>query len=275
MLRNLALGLLLLAPGALVAQEGSIAYKHVVRLDIPPEVRARLQALGANRPGGPGGFPTERVSDAILIFNPSESLMKPVPPAAGAPGPEALRGEVIVMARPGGPPPGMAGEHGVMMQRMRMGSATRRDRETIVEAYVRYEDETIVESREFLGRTFLIEDERPAFAWKLTGEQAEFLGYLVQKATAQQDSTTIEAWFTPQIPIPGGPAIYGGLPGMILTVSLDGGQVQYTATQVALSAVAEGVIVPPTKGEKVDRARYEQIVAEKLQELRTVGGDHP
>ena len=261
MLRRLALGLALLVPGALSAQEGSIAYTHVVRLGaaIPAEMRPRLEARGRNREAGPGMLPTERVSDVILIFSPSESLMKPVPP----------------VAREDSPPAGMAGERAGMAARIRMSSASRQDRETIVEAYVQFDEGTIVESREFLGRTFLIEDERPAFQWRLTGEQAEFLGYLVQKATAQQDSSAIEAWFTPQIPVPGGPAIYGGLPGMILVVSVDQGQVQYTATEVALTKVAEGVIVKPTDGERVTRERYEQIVAEKLEELRTVGIDRP
>jgi len=202
---------------------------------------------------------TERVSDVILIFSPSESLQKPVPP----------------VAREGGPPAGIAGERAGMAARPRRGSASRLDRETIGEAYVQYDEGTIVESREFLGRTFLIEDERPAYQWRLSGEQAEFLGYLVQKATAQQGSSAIEAWFTPQIPIPGGPASYGGLPGMILAVSVDQGQEQYTATAVALTGVAEGVIVKPTEGERVTRERYEQIVAEKLEELRTVGSDRP
>jgi len=128
-----------------------------------------------------------------------------------------------------------------------------------------------VDAPEIQGPTFHKEDERPAFEWKLTGEQAEFLGYVVHKATAQQDSSTIEAWFTPQIPIPGGPATYGGLPGMILVVSVDESQVQYSATAVSLTTVAEGVIVRPTEGEAVSRERYEEIVAEKLEELRTIG----
>jgi GLPGLI family protein len=156
---------------------------------------------------------------------------------------------------------------------MRMSSTSRRDRETIVEAHVDYDEGTIVESREFLGRRFLIEDEQPSFRWKLTGEQADFLGYVVQKATAQQDSSTVEVWFTPQIPVPGGPAMYGGLPGMILVVSVDDGKEQYTATAISLTKVADGVIVTPTEGEKVTRERYEQIVAEKLEELRRVGSD--
>lgn len=277
MLRRMPLGLLLLVHGALSAQEGSIAYTHVVRLDteIAPEVRARLEARGGNRPGGPGMPPAERVSDVILIFNPAESLMKPVPPAAAQRVSPAVREGVQAAPREGALPPGMPGERAGMSARMRSRSASRLARETIVEAFVRYDEDLMVESREFLGRRFLIEGARPTFLWKLTGEQADFLGYLVQKATAQQDSTTIEAWFTPQIPIPGGPAIYGGLPGMILVVSVDGGKVQYSATQVALTRVAEGVIVRPTEGDRVTRERYERIVAEKLAELRAVGSDRP
>ena len=269
MIRRIALGLALLFPGALSAQEGSIAYKHVVRLGsgLNTEMRARVEARGGNRQGGPGPLPTELVSDVILIFGPSESLMKPVPSVARTDAPPA--------PREGSPPAGMAPERSAMAARMRMNSTSRRDRETIVEAYAGYDEGTLVQSVEFLGRRFLIEEDRPAFPWKLTGEQAEFLGYVVQKATTRQDSTTIEAWFTPQIPVSGGPAIYGGLPGMILAVTVDGGQVQYTATEVVLTEVAEGVIVRPQEGEKVSRERYEQIVAEKLAELRAVRGGRP
>jgi len=256
-LRRTVCGLVLFLPAALSAQEGTIAYRHSVRMEVPPEIRARIEARGGNQGEG-GASPFDRVNEVVLIFNSSESLMKPVPPAQ----------------REGGPPvgrPGMGDRRGGMAARLRMSSTARRDRETIVEAHVRYDEGAIVESREFLGRTFLIEDERPAFQWRLTGEQAEFLGYIVQKATAQQDSSTIEAWFTPEIPVPAGPASYGGLPGMILVVSVDEGEIQYNATAVSLTTVADGVIVRPTEGEAVSRERYEEIVAEKLEELRTVG----
>lgn len=257
MLRRLICVLILLLPGTLSAQEGTIAYTHAVKLsfELPPQMRARLEARG----GGGGLLPTERVSDVVVLFNASESLMKPVPPEPD-------------QGRPAGGPPGMRDRREGMLARMRRSSTSRRDRESVVEAYVRYDEGIIVESREFLGRMFLIEDDRPVFRWRLTGEQAEYLGYVVQKATAQHDSVAVEAWFTPQIPVPGGPAMYGGLPGMILVVSVDGGQEQYSATAVSLTAVAEGVIVRPAEGEVVSRERYEEIVAEKLEELRTVGG---
>jgi GLPGLI family protein len=95
---------------------------------------------------------------------------------------------------------------------------------------------------------------------------------MVLKATAQEDSAAVEAWFTPQIPLPGGPGHYRGLPGMILVVSVDDGRIQYTATEVAMAAVAEGVIVEPTEGESVTREEYDAVVIEKMEELRRTRG---
>lgn len=247
------------------AQEGTIAYTQSVKVDfeLPPEIRQRLEAAGRGA-GGPGGdFLRRRTNDVVLIFDGEASLMRTVPRTR----PE--RG-----GRPSGPPsdnPRAQRMRG-FMERMRMNSASRQDRETVVGAWVDLDADSIIEVREFLGRTFRIAGPRPAFQWRLTGEQAEFLGYPVMKAVAEHDSSTVEAWFTPQIPIPGGPGPYGGLPGMILVVSVDEGRVQYSATQVSLTEVADGVIVRPDEGEVVSREEYEAIVAEKLEELRTVGG---
>ncbi len=263
MLRGTTLGLLLLLPSALAAQEGSIAFTHSVRVEIPPEIRARMEARGGNRGGGGrGAFPRERVSQVVLLFNATESLMKPVPRVA----PEGGRGGDGFDGRGGG-----RGGDGLAL-RLRFASASRNAQEILVEAYTRYDEGTIVEARQLLGRSFIIADKRPSYPWKLTAEQAEFLGYAVQKATAVMDSSVIEAWFTPQIPVQGGPATFGGLPGMILVVSINDGQVQYTATGVSMSPIAEGVIVRPSEGDEVTRDEYEKIVAEKLEELRTTQG---
>ena len=89
----------------------------------------------------------------------------------------------------------------------------------------------------------------------------------MQKATAEHDSTTIEAWFTPEIPVSAGPGLYGGLPGLILVVSVNDGHTVYSATEVSLTAVEDGVVKPPDDGQEVSREEYEKIVAEKLAEL--------
>ncbi|MCH1571818.1 MAG: GLPGLI family protein [Longimicrobiales bacterium] len=253
------------APAELAAQEGTIAYSHTVEnnFEIPDEMRARLEARGGRGGrGGPGGeAPRTRTSEVLLLFNSTHALMKPVP--------RELRAGRREAAGPGG---GGGDRAAAIARRMRQRSTARGDQETLIESYTDFATGTTVESREFLGRTFLIEDQRPGIEWRLGSEQAEFLGYVVLKATAVQDSTTIEAWFTPQIPVMGGPASFGGLPGMILVVSVNDGQEQYSATQVSLSAVAEDVIVAPSDGDEVTREEYERIVEEKLEELRTTRG---
>jgi GLPGLI family protein len=148
-----------------------------------------------------------------------------------------------------------------------MGSTSRSDQEILLEAFVDLEEGLLAETREFMTRKFLITGPRPEFSWKLTGEQSRFLDYPVYKATTVQDSSTLEAWFTPAIPIPGGPGPYGGLPGMILSLSIDDGHTVYSATEVNLRPVDEGVIRPPEEGQEVTQEEYEEIVVDKLQEL--------
>ena len=126
----------------------------------------------------------------------------------------------------------------------------------------------MVEARRFLGRTFRVARERPSVAWRIGAGQAEHLGYTMMKASAEHDGTTVEAWFTPQIPIPGGPAWYGGLPGMILMLALNDGQTQYQATEVALKELEAGLIAPPQDGEEVSYEEFGQLVEERIEEMR-------
>lgn len=261
--RMFAVAALSLLPTGLAAQEGTIAYRHSVQID--DEMLEQARARFGGRPPQGRELPTERVDEFVLFFNADESLMKPVPPErAGRRGPDGDRAEAIermrAAGRGGGRPGGMA-------RMMGMGAV----RESLVEAHVTHDDGSSAEQRELLGRTFLIEDVRPSLRWSLTGEQADFLGYVTQKATAEHDGHTVEAWFTFQIPVASGPAVYGGLPGMILVLSIDGGREQYSATEVSLGPVGDGVIVRPAEGEPVTRDEYRRIVEEKLEELRRVG----
>jgi GLPGLI family protein len=93
---------------------------------------------------------------------------------------------------------------------------------------------------------------------------------MVQKATAVLDSTVIEAWFTSEIPVSTGPGLFGGLPGLILVVSVDDGDETFSATEISLGDLEEGVITVPEDGQKVTREEYEEIVAEKLEEIEAM-----
>ncbi len=238
-MKRLLAFLFIVLPVAASAQEGAILFDRSVKFDFEvPEAWEEMKDQ----------IPSSNFSSMLLLFNESASLMIPAPIEEEAP---------TRMTRAQG-----------AAVRLKMGSPSRSDQENLLKAYVNYEDGTIAETREFMSRTFLISGTQPSYAWKLTGEQSEFLGYMVQKATAVQDSTAIEAWFTPEIPVSAGPGLFGGLPGMILVVSVDDGHTVYSATEINLDGLEDGAIKAPEDGQEVSRDEYEEIVAEKLEEIK-------
>jgi len=239
------------APAALSAQTGHVHYLRSVQYDFEvPERWAELRDRIA----------AQSSASMVLLFDGSRSIMTPDPDEEATP------------RRGPGDSDRMDRRALGMALRLRMGSASRSDQEDLLQAYVDFGSGSITETREFMGRTFLISGDRPTYPWKLGTEQREFLGFMVQQATAVHDGAEIEAWFTPQIPVQAGPGQYGGLPGLILVLSLDGGHLLYSATEVNLEGLGDVEIAPPTDGEMVTREQYEAIVAEKLEEIRATRG---
>lgn len=245
-------------PALLTAQSGVVQYDQATRLDFN---------MPANSPWA-SRMPKNTVKQMKLTFTPEATLFGP-----GVQRPDdrgGFRGgfDAIEIRSVGG------GEfRGGDMAMMRggmafFGGASSND---ITGAYTNLGDGSYTEVREFLGRTFRIPSERPSFAWKLTGEQASFLGHPVFQAIAQQDSSKIEAWFTPDIPVSAGPAQYGGLPGLILTLAVDSNRVVYTATAVDTKTAVEP-LKAPKEGSKVTREEYDRIVKEKTAEMEKQRG---
>jgi len=239
MIRSIALALLI--PTALTAQQGTITYTYSQQhgFEIPEDWKDDI--------------PDAETSTLVLHFGPAESRMT-LAPGSGEDGSQ------------------LSNRWRDRLQRLKMRSASRTDLAVVREAWVSYAEGTAVETREFFGRDFRVAGPPPAYAWRLTAEQAEHLGRMVMKATAEHGGTAIEAWFTPQIPVSGGPASYGGLPGMILVLSLDGGRAQYFATEIALGEVDAGMIRAPEDGDHISREEYEAIVGDKLDELEQLYG---
>ena len=75
--------------------------------------------------------------------------------------------------------------------------------------------------------------------WTLHNETKEIDGYTCYKATQHhvqyytEIEFTIEAWYTPEIPVPYGPTGFGGLPGLIL--QLERSHVIFVADKVTLN----------------------------------------
>jgi GLPGLI family protein len=242
-MRRLFLFVLVLLPASLSAQEGRIAFSRSVQYDfeLPEGIPAELKEQ----------IPSANVDEFLFFFTAAESVMMPAPRPEEQLGERDRRMEGFAM-------------------RLRMSSSSRSDQEELLESYVNFADGTMSETREFLGRTFLISAERPRFSWKLGSEQRQYLDYVVQKATTEHDGKAVEAWFTMQIPVQGGPGPYGGLPGMILLLTVDDGHTVYAASDVVLDGLQGYEIGAPEDGEMVTPEQYEEIVAEKLEELQTM-----
>ncbi len=138
--------------------------------------------------------------------------------------------------------------------------------------YINHDDGLMTDQRDFMGRTFLIRDDQPLLAWKLTGEQSEFEGYVVHRATATRDSSSVEAWFAPEIPVAVGPGPFGGLPGAILVLTVDEGRTTFTAKEILMGELEEGAIEEPNDGREVTQEEFDDIVEEKRKEMEAQFG---
>jgi GLPGLI family protein len=225
------LALCLLGAVSATAQQGVVTYEEVTKMTInlPPEMEHMRAEI-----------PDSQTSTKRLVFNESASLLKDMPAE------DEQETDIH------------AGHGGAMI---RFDQQRAED-----ETYFDFDEDRRVEKRAFMGRTFLITGDLSELPWRLTDERSEFLGYLSQKAVAENDSTVFEAWFTPEISVPTGPG-YGGLPGLILVLNIDDGQRSYVAKEISLETIEADAITPPDKGKKVSQAEFDEIVAEKMKEM--------
>lgn len=74
---------------------------------------------------------------------------------------------------------------------------------------------------EFVGNlspNYYFYKSKVSLEWKLEEDKKKIGDYIVQKATTQYGGRSWVAWFTSEIPLPYGPYVFNGLPGMILEV---------------------------------------------------------
>jgi GLPGLI family protein len=75
----------------------------------------------------------------------------------------------------------------------------------------------------------------------------------------------ITAWFAQDIPVPAGPERYHGLPGLILELNLNDGDVVIEATNVAFKKVTPDEFkLPKVKGKKINDPAYDTLIKEYI-----------
>jgi GLPGLI family protein len=159
--------------------------------------------------------------------------------------------------------------------------------------YKNVKDNQLVQSQEFYGKRFLVKDELEPIQWQMKQETKKIGNYDCFKAVAsiptQQlewfnfswselrkpepeegeepeiEMTTVEAWYTLQIPVRHGPAEYWGLPGLILEVSA--GNTVMLCTEIQMNPEDKVEIAPPSKGKEIDKTGYKETIVSKMTEM--------
>ena len=227
-----AVGLL---PVSAQISEGVIQYEVTMDLhrNIPPE-REEWKAM----------IPQFRSFNFELFFNEEESLYKPV--------------EDVEADMPGG-------RSGGMMRFMRMPRT-----ETHIDKISR--EVTVLQ--DFMGRNYLITEALDIAPWRIGSEQMEIAGYVCMMAWYNDTvlDREITAWFTPHIQPFLGPDRYVTLPGTVLAVDINNGEQVWVARKIEARELPQGVLRKPTRGEKITRTEFDEMVREQMERMGTGGG---
>lgn len=182
-------------------------------------------------------IPEFRTNQSELLFNTSESLYRNVEEEEEEMGDG--QGVVIKMQRP----------------------------EVIL--YRNFATKQKVEAREFMGKMYLIEDSLKTRNWKITGQSKKVLGYDCMSAVTTDTvrHQEITAWFAADLPLTAGPGSLDQLPGTILQVDVNNGEIVMTALKIDFKPLKKGALAAPKKGEKTTDAAFKKMVDEKMKEM--------
>ena len=150
--------------------------------------------------------------------------------------------------------------------------------------YKNIKEKNYASQRDVFGKAFLVKDELEQKEWKMSSETKQIGQYTCYKATTTRmtgatvtvkngvrsetpgEETTITVWYAPEVPVSNGPALFWGLPGLIMEVH-DGNQV-IVCTKLILNV--DDKIEVPNNGKVVNEEEYNEIMDEKMQEMQKI-----
>ena len=126
-----------------------------------------------------------------------------------------------------------------------------------------FEQEKKTELLEMLGKTYLLEDSLKAPKWKIMNQIKDVNGHVCMLAVTEDTvkRQKIEAWFAHDLPVSAGPGQYFGLPGLIMELNVNEGDLVITATKVEMKPVGEEINLPKKmKGKKITARDYDTLL---------------
>ena len=137
--------------------------------------------------------------------------------------------------------------------------------------YTQTERQLVIAKKEFMDKVFLIKDTLDIANWKLTSETKVVGNMNCMKAIyipKAGDSTNIYVWFTPEIPVSSGPNGYGGLPGLIVYLNENEGELEISLSKIVMRELEKGEIEAPTKGKVVTQEEFDAMRKKKMEQMK-------
>jgi GLPGLI family protein len=133
--------------------------------------------------------------------------------------------------------------------------------------YYNYNNDKCDIQKNIYGTNLLISDSIPKLNWKLSNENRMIAGFNCRKAEAIIfDSVYVFAFYTEEITIPGGPASFHGLPGMILGITVPRLYTSWIATKVNVTSVNENEIKPLSQKKSMDYKQLEALMKDRTKD---------
>lgn len=136
----------------------------------------------------------------------------------------------------------------------------------ITATYSDYQQSIVISQGYIFEKAFLIKEKQDTIAWELVDSTRTLMPFEVRMAKATVDSMEVIAWYSPDIPVSGGPDVWHGLPGVILEVyKPDGSAIKFDKFT---TVIEKDVLEVPTKGKKLaSRAAFDQKLQEAMERL--------
>lgn len=232
-------------------KQGKVVYERTIK----------MQFRGSMPPELANDMPKERKDKFELAFANNQSLWESIPDM------EENNNETI-------------GEGNGNLRVMRFGGA---DDLT----YHNFGTGRSVQLRELNSKKYIVEDSIQKLNWKLTEETKNILGHKTQLASADRyairavmtmengemkrqmlpDTTVIQAWIAMDVPVPAGPEFQGQLPGLILELDVNNGQIVYKALEIS-EKVNASTIKEPKGGKHITAAEFNKERDKTFEEMR-------
>jgi len=133
------------------------------------------------------------------------------------------------------------------------------------QTYKNYSLGKMTQQRELGPKKYIIEDSFPRQTWKLESDTQTIRGYLCKKATTtgQQDNPVV-AWYSEDLQSPSGPEVYGGLPGLILLLDSNNGEMIFSAIEIDTKGLDKKLVQAPVDGKKITRAAFRKMMEDQF-----------